>query len=293
MQVTDNEGKELKAHGNVGFPCAVYHCVDHSFPWHWHDEIEMIYINKGSLTVAAADRRYRLNAGDAVMINAGVPHALFGHGAERYDENDIVFHPRLLYGSTDSVLWERYFSRFLHEARLPGMALYAAHPWQRTAAEDVKRACDLCYAMPPAYEFAVREALTRVCMAIWTHADIEADTAAKSVPTATDKAKQMMRYLNDHYQQPITLGDIAAAAYLSPRECQRVFQACLGITPMRYLMQLRLAKAAELLRTQDVGITEICYQCGFQNSSYFAKKFHQRYGRTPREYRACQDELRE
>ena len=85
----------------------------------------------------------------------GAPHALFPLPGQRYKECDIVFHPRLLYGAADGVLW-RHVRVYLAEAAA-GIAL----PDPESAAH-IASACALCAQKPPLYEFRVREALTRV-----------------------------------------------------------------------------------------------------------------------------------
>jgi len=282
--ITDASGRELLRHGSPDFPCAAGQTIDTGFPWHWHEELEMICVVRGRVTVAAAEQRYLLHAGDGIAINANVPHALFPHENSEYNESAVIFHPRLIYGSVDSVLWGDYVGRYLQSESLKGIPLYAHVDWQREAAERIFRAWTLCRERPPMYEFAVREELTRLFTAIWEHCREQAG-AAKPNRRRTEEVKDMMRFLEAHLPEEMSLKRLADYAHLSKRECQREFQAYIGTTPMQYLNQIRLARAADLLREGRASVTEVCYQSGFQSPSYFSKKFRLRYGVTPRRYR--------
>jgi AraC-like DNA-binding protein len=285
-RITDKNGRELLKHGSLDFPCDAGQTINGGYPWHWHEELEMIYIIEGCVTVAVAEQRHLLNAGDGIAINANVPHALFPYGKSEYNENAIIFHPRLIYGSMDSVLWGDYVGRYLQCESLKGIPLYKQVDWQKEATERILKAWKLCREKPAMYEFAVREELTRLFMSIWEHYYEQAAWTTKSIQRKTDQVKDMMRFLETHMREEMSLKQLADYAHLSERECQREFQSYIGTTPIQYLNQIRLAKAADLLREGRVSITEVCYQSGFQSPSYFSKKFRLRYGITPRQYQS-------
>ena len=79
--------------------------------------------------------------------------------------------------------------------------------------------------------------------------------------------------------------DIADSATISVSECLRCFQATIGVTPIQYVKQYRIQKAAELLIASDRTISDIGGQCGFYDMSYFSKEFRKIYSCTPSEYR--------
>ena len=269
----DGSGRELQAHGTADFPCAAYFTEDTGFPWHWHEEFEAIAVQAGELEVAAGDQRLRLCAGQAVLVSPGAPHALLPLSGRRYKECDIVFHPRLLYGAADGALW-RHVRTYVSGAAA-GVLLPAG------ADALVQEACALCRETPPLYEFRVREALTRA----FCQAFASSMRAPEGARRDDDQVKAMMRFLQSRLDQPIDLTDLARFAHLSERSCQRRFRACLNLTPMQYLTQVRLARAAELLRQGDLTVTEVGIRCGFQSPGYFARLFHARYGLSPRAWR--------
>ena len=100
------------------------------------------------------------------------------------------------------------------------------------------------------------------------------------------RMKAMLRFIQENYSEELTTEKIAGSANLSDSECLRCFRAMVGTTPIQYVKQLRVQKAAELLASTDRKIADIGALCGFQEMSYFAKTFRTLKGRTPSAYRA-------
>jgi AraC family L-rhamnose operon transcriptional activator RhaR/AraC family L-rhamnose operon regulatory protein RhaS len=90
-------------------------------------------------------------------------------------------------------------------------------------------------------------------------------------------------HLERHYDEPLHLATLAKLTGMSHRTFYRMFHIVTGQTPSSYLQQLRITKAAQILRTTDKTVTEVAFQCGFEDSSYFARCFRQRFGVSPRE----------
>lgn len=283
--IADENGREIQAHGTQEFPCAAYGTKGTGFPWHWHEEFEMICVRSGRLIVAAGSERFHVRAGEAVMVNSGAPHMLMGDNGEWYEECDIVFHPRLLYGSRDSVLYETYIHPFLLNADLPGLRFCADRPGGETAAERIEAACALCTSRLPLYEFLVREELTRVFMDAWEGVCAELRPMTPAMRRAGERVKAVMRHLEQNLGKKMSVKELAELIHVSPRECQREFKAYLGITPHQYLSQSRLSQAAALLKNGNQSISELCQQCGFTDFSSFSRQFRDRYDMTPRQYR--------
>ncbi len=95
----------------------------------------------------------------------------------------------------------------------------------------------------------------------------------------------MLQYIQEHYGGELTLASIAESAAVSESECLRCFRSMTGSTPIQYVKQVRIQKAAELLMSADRKISDIGAECGFQEMSYFAKTFRELKGCTPGEFR--------
>ena len=97
--------------------------------------------------------------------------------------------------------------------------------------------------------------------------------------------KQMLRFVEEHYAEELTVERIADSVALSESACLRSFRQLLGTTPIQYVKQYRIEKAAGLLLTTRLRTGEIGAECGFADLSYFTKTFREIKHCTPREYR--------
>lgn len=92
-------------------------------------------------------------------------------------------------------------------------------------------------------------------------------------------------WLIKNLQQPIGNADLVRVAGLSERSFHRRFRQATGKTPLRYLRELRLDSARDLLRNSNLSVEEIAQEVGYADTSYFCRLFRQHSGQTPAEYR--------
>jgi AraC-like DNA-binding protein len=88
------------------------------------------------------------------------------------------------------------------------------------------------------------------------------------------------------YFEPLTVGDLARAAGLSPAHFSREFRRTFGEAPHQYLLTRRLERAAALLRNTDRTVTEICFDVGLSSVGSFITSFRRVHGAAPAAYRA-------
>jgi transcriptional regulator GlxA family with amidase domain len=95
------------------------------------------------------------------------------------------------------------------------------------------------------------------------------------------------RYLiEQRLAERIRIHDIAALVGLSASRFAHVFRDAVGMSPLRYLRQLRIERARDLLEQTSLPVREVMQQVGFTDASHFSKDFRTRFGVGPREYRA-------
>lgn len=92
-------------------------------------------------------------------------------------------------------------------------------------------------------------------------------------------------YIEQYYTDSIKLDDLAAKAFMSTRHFIRVFKQNYNVTPMEYIINLRLKHACNLLKTSRLSITDIALESGFSDSNYFTRLFKQEYGVVPSKYK--------
>lgn len=94
----------------------------------------------------------------------------------------------------------------------------------------------------------------------------------------------VVRFIHENLESKIDMDKLADLACMSRASFFRKFKDALGITPAQYLLRERLRRAAELLRSTDRNITDICFSCGFENLSHFITAFKNEMGTTPKAY---------
>jgi AraC family transcriptional regulator len=99
----------------------------------------------------------------------------------------------------------------------------------------------------------------------------------------TERIEAVRQILNQRSTLPHSLASLARIVHMSPFHFARVFRSLVGKPPHRYLLEVRLKRAAELLRG-GLTVTDACYDSGFNNLSYFTRRFRRRFGKPPSEF---------
>ena len=95
-----------------------------------------------------------------------------------------------------------------------------------------------------------------------------------------------INYIDANYDKAITLAEIARASHLSVSRLAHIFKEQMGITLIDYVTSVRIERAKELLLATDQNCTEICFQVGYNNQSYFTRTFKELVGMTALQFRA-------
>lgn len=96
---------------------------------------------------------------------------------------------------------------------------------------------------------------------------------------------QVEQYIRLHYGEDLTLNMLADMVYLNPNYLSNLFAQVTGCTLNRYIKQIRMEKAQELLLNTNMKVTDISQTVGYPNTSYFCKSFQQLFGATPERFR--------
>lgn len=279
--------KELKPHGSLQFPCAGYSSYytdrqEDVIPWHWHEEIEIVYIENGQMKIKIPSKSFLLEKGDCIVINSNILH--YGTAAPECTLHSLVFSPALITGNEEFVFAKKYMQPLLSCNSFLGYHIKAG------GREDVARWFQLAFEALArdsfGFEFIVRENLSRICLFLYGELKPQAD--AKSVPLNQDNLRigKMLAYIHKHFADDISLSEISGIADISQRECLRCFQKTIQLSPIQYLLKYRIMQGAEmLLKNPADSISEIATSCGFDSPSNFARMFKRFYNCTPREYR--------
>lgn len=106
---------------------------------------------------------------------------------------------------------------------------------------------------------------------------------------AWEAIQKTLDYMEEHYEEELTIEQLSTIAHLSRFYYQRLFYRLTGYTVSEYLRSVRLKMAAGLLKADNGKIMDIAMQCGFSSHSTLTRAFRQCYGMSPAEYRASSD----
>lgn len=289
LDIRDNL-EEILSHSAKPFPHTSYYVEPLKYPggyipWHWHRDVEFVYIVQGSLKFTTNMGEYILKAGEAAFINTNVLHLQVPEKHSNVITLNQVFDPSLIAGSPVSVYAQKYVEPLLSCRDIDVMIFHPSNVLHRKIIESIRLSQDVSDAQDYGYEIWVRNYLSTAWMLICQVA--EEKLKAKKAPknAGEERLKKMMLYVQEHYMDKISLEDIACSANISEREALRSFKNNLHLTPFAYLLEYRVRMAAVELRETNHAVSQIAYDCGFSSSSYFGKVFRESMGCTALEYR--------
>ncbi len=284
--VTDETLLESVRHGSALFPFQYYleniwdfdfHCVD----WHWHPELEYVYVQSGQAVCFAGEKKMIVSSGKGLLINSRMIHRFEAKSSTVIP--NVVYSPFLL-APEESLIYQKYLHPFIEYG--PDCILFdPAVPWQDTCIRYMQRVFNI-QENGDAEEIEVLTALLDFWSELHQHWQPD-DRRKDHSPGRTNQVRLqiMMQYIHAHYHENICLEDIASSVHISKSTALQIFHQNIGLSPVAYLIRYRLKRAAELLSSTEKKIVGIAEETGFESATYFCRRFRELYRTTPKEYR--------
>lgn len=289
MQIITNQfQKELKQHGNEQFPFLVsYQKLSEyesgSFMWHWHSEIEITYVQKGTMCYKVNHMVYHLKEGDIVFNNSGALHSGTMENQKDCAYIPVTFDSRLIYGFFQSTVNSKYVDPVIQDSMLPAICIDQSEPWHKPFREYLLRIIDLDEKKPDFYELDITICLQSMWRLLLEHITYEPQ-ASRENSLEYDRIKKILSYIEENYQNKITLNDIAGHIHLCESECTRLFKRHMNTTLFAFLQEYRIERSLEFLQ-DDQPVSAVADKAGFSDPNYYSKVFAKIKGCSPREYR--------
>ena len=289
MQIITNQfQKELKQHGNEQFPFLVsYQKLSEyesgSFMWHWHPEIEITYVQKGTMCYKVNHMVYHLKEGDIVFNNSGALHSDTMENQKDCAYIPVTFDSRLIYGFFQSTVNSKYVDPVIQDSMLPAICIDQSEPWHKPFREYLLRIIDLDEKKPDFYELDITICLQSMWRLLLEHITYEPQ-ASRENSLEYDRIKKILSYIEENYQNKITLNDIAGHIHLCESECTRLFKRHMNTTLFAFLQEYRIERSLEFLQ-DDQPVSAVADKAGFSDPNYYSKVFAKIKGCSPREYR--------
>ncbi|MBI1764223.1 MAG: helix-turn-helix domain-containing protein [Acidobacteria bacterium] len=255
----------------------------------WHNRLELFCPVSGAGRFQMGERLMDFKSGDVLVVDN-----LKLHGAFEFNPPDsrsivIYFRAELFYNLGSSVCDYAYLMPFYGLAEDKAPILRAAEPASAAVHEALDKLLRCYFDAPPDQysRIGCKAYLSEVLYLLSRHFGTS-DMAQAEYLRRREQAQRLgalLEYLNHGYGEKITAPQAATMAGMSQSHFMRFFKRATGMTFVDYLTQLRVGKARQLLRDQTLSIAEISNLVGFADQSYFDKRFKERFGKTPREYR--------
>ncbi len=278
---------EEKQHGRLSFPYAIYTCripeVLKSFPLHWHDEMEIIYISEGSMVVSVQNSETILKEGEMIFIRPQLIHSIRPDGDNKALYYNILFRFNLLENNTKTYCAEKY--------------LYPLYSGELFSPEHIALDHELCPILTPhiktlvenkhyegkGEELLIKSELFAIMYHLYKYSrpGDEQDIYRLKL---SDKLKTAISFAEEHYNENISVSQAAELCNFSESHFSKMFRSLTGTSFIQYLKNYRLEMAAEKLSSENKNVSETAIECGFNNISYFTRAFFHKYGVTPSQY---------
>ena len=256
-----------------------------TYPMHWHDEMEIVYIEKGEIEEYIDLESYNVREGDIVLINPCLLHSFRQKDGIRSIFRTIIFNLNMLTGNNTDACAIKYLTPFLEGNYINPIVISSDAPHYDELAVSVRRLIDEYDNKTPFYEMKIKAELFNMFYILFSYffsPDIH-ETNIKD--NTTRNIKTILDYIDENYMKTITIDELADSVNLSKHYFMRFFKKYMGMTCIEYINDYRLNIATNLLLTTGMQITEVAARIGITNLSYFNRIFKKKYNMTPKEYR--------
>lgn len=246
-------------------------------PPHWHDAIEIVYMQEGELTFTIEQQTYHLTSGQCILVNPNIIHATKCTAPNKaiifqipviFPENYIHNVRQLLFTLTDPI----------------------ANPILRSKLDLLKQTLEKMQLIndlkPDGGILRFNSLLFEVIFQLYHNFSVQvfhANVTGKN--KALERLTPVLNYTSKHYNQPISIEQIARVAALQPRYFCRFFKKYMGITFLEYHNELKLSYIYRDLLATDDKISVILERHGFTNYKLFRRMFAKHFSATPSKVR--------
>ncbi len=253
--------------------------------YHCHDFIEIVIILKGKGHFLINGTEIPITEGNVLLLNPGTYHKSIPAPSHTLTECYLAF------TDVEFVNTPKNFIPLFHGQKILG----------KLPEKTKKEIFQLCGAMNQESQsrktgrYLMLKAYLIQILCLLLRFDQQEDLSDEhhmqgyefKSPNKTYVVQQIIKYMEAHYREKISLDQIAENMYLSPFYISKLFKSETGDTPINYLISLRMEKAKELLdRNPALSIQEAAAQVGYEDAYHFSKLFKKYYGLSPMYYKA-------
>lgn len=268
--------------GTMDFPLEFYH-VTQSHPQyhmriHWHVEFEFIRVLEGNLLLTIDEQEFNVAKNSSVFIPSGALHSAIPENSCVYD--CIVMDPNMLLNKSDTCC------RFIQQIMNHELEIQSVYDEKyNNIHQIIWTLFDAIASKSTGYQLLVQGALYQFFGVVISQ-DYRSEILSRTKRDLKriTQLKTALEFIENSYTSNITLKEMSDSVQMTPKYFCRFFREMTHRSPVDYLNYYRIERACYLLLTTNQSITEVAYNTGFNDLSYFIKIFKRYKGVTPKQY---------
>lgn len=246
---------------------------------HWHPEIEIYYVTQGEITVTVSDEKYILKQGDIFFINPQELHSVTPNKLPV--QYDAAVFSSSLFEFKEPHFFEESFTLPIEQGSLKFPRLITTtHPLYN----QIKNYLNLIFNQHTNSKSLIFSDLIALFSLLLQNSLMLRQTE-NSTDKHSDDIKLCIKYIEDNYAEKIKLCELAGLVHMSTNYFCSYFKNFTGMSPFTYINYVRIKKSASILLKSNDSVVTIAENCGFENVSFFIRKFKEIIGCTPSVYR--------
>lgn len=249
---------------------------------HWHNDFEFTHVQDGEMWYCVDGVKCKLKAGQMIFVNSTRMHYGFWEDVYKCKFSCTIFHPGML----DTKMSHKYLENIIGKSMPSFLILRPEIMREKVVIDLVDKLNVITRAAEEGYELEMMSLIYRICFLLKDLVKAAPEPISYVDAKKLEAMHRMTGFIQQQYQQKISLNEIAMAGLVSRSACCQIFKKFLGKSPVEYLTEYRISKSVELILTGKNSMTDIAMLCGFGSSSYYAETFHKVLGCTPTEYKA-------
>lgn len=253
--------------------------------FHWHTDMEVIYVHEGQAQFHIDEDYFHSAAKDIILIRPNALHSIHPLGQSKHFMDAINFHLDLLGYSTMDHASINYLQP-LYNGELDFVRVIKPHQkGYKQIRQTLIEAMEIGYRREDFFELALKSKLLCLLGLLFSNGYVHPKQQSPDGYRKEDKIRNIIDYINAHYQEELTIDQLAFICGYSPTHFMNFFKKHLGVSCMDYLIHYRLKQATELLQHSTLSVLDISTSVGFTNLSNFNRQFKKTYQMTPSHYR--------
>ena len=287
--------KEGTPHGDFLSPLSYYELNRDGgtfvLPLHWHEEIEITYIDRGEGTYAVDLEEFSVKDGDFVVVSPKALHSSYLNHPKGIRTLTFVFHLNMLNSLLTDACGIKFFAPLMHGEFSTPIVIHKDTPGYFEILETFFKLHDAYKEKTVGYELAVKSHLMFLFYQMFHHNIFQKKGGQLPVQHTAELLKKVINYIHTSYAKHITVADLASLCDFSEYHFMRFFKNHVGMTCIDYINNYRLDIPAAMLKDREASVMEIALDTGFHNISYFNKVFKAKFHMTPSQYRKLITEI--